>query len=70
MLLFEDRNRTWHQFTGIIDNLSQLRHIRFGQSPACILHAVVEKLDKLEVLSAESITDMLPESQMLLVSTS
>ena len=64
MLYFEDRNRTWHQFTAVMENLKQLRHISFGQCPASILHAVVEKLEKLEVLSAEAITDMLPEAQM------
>ena len=67
MLYFEDRNRTWHQFTAALDKLTSLQNIHFGQSPAITLHAVAEKLTNLRVLTAESIADNLPESLVLLV---
>ncbi|XP_013394337.1 uncharacterized protein LOC106161834 isoform X2 [Lingula anatina] len=60
----EDRNRTWHQMTAVLGELTSLRRIDFGRAPAIILQHVAERMPNLEVLTAEWITDTTTEPQM------
>ncbi|XP_050404107.2 uncharacterized protein LOC126820299 [Patella vulgata] len=54
---YDDRNRTWHMLMANLHNLVALRDIQFGLVPATVLHSVCEKLQSLEVFSAEFISD-------------
>lgn len=58
-----DKSRTWHQLTATFDNFITLRGLMFGQCPASLMHAVVDKLIGLEQLTAQFITDSTNESQ-------
>ncbi|XP_074661818.1 uncharacterized protein LOC141914494 [Tubulanus polymorphus] len=60
----DDRNRTWHQMTAVLEQMRFLKCFHFGQCPASILHAVSDKLVNLKVLTAEWITDVFTEPQM------
>ena len=64
MLYFEDKNRTSHQFTAVLDDLRLVRQLMFSQCPGSMLHQVAEKLTGLEVLYAESVMDTMQEPQM------
>ncbi|ESO86205.1 hypothetical protein LOTGIDRAFT_167437 [Lottia gigantea] len=54
---YDDRNRTWHQLMANLYNLVALQEITFGLVPATVLHSVCEKLQSLQVFSAEFISD-------------
>lgn len=54
---FEDRNRTWHGFSSILENMQQVKRIDFGEVPSSVVHTVANVLQNLEVLVAEEITD-------------
>ncbi len=58
-----DKNRTWHQFTSVLAELTSLEQMHFGQCPAPIIHSVADKLANLHVLTAESITDTIVDTQ-------
>ena len=59
----DDKNRTWHQFTGVLDRMVQLKEIRFDQCPVQILHGVAEKLIGLRSLSAQFVMDAVVQEE-------
>ncbi|PVD26670.1 hypothetical protein C0Q70_14348 [Pomacea canaliculata] len=50
------QSQAWQILMENLDLLMGLRHIEFGLVPAAVVHAVVEKLTRLEVFKAEHIT--------------
>ncbi|KAI0234685.1 hypothetical protein LSAT2_014990 [Lamellibrachia satsuma] len=52
-----DSNRTWHQLTAVLGQLTRLQHLVFGQCPATVLHTVTSFLTQLQSLTAEFISD-------------
>lgn len=52
-----DSNRTWHQVTAVLGQLTRLQHLVFGQCPATVLHTVTHFLTQLQSLTAEFISD-------------
>lgn len=57
MCLFEDKNRTWHEFVSVLDNLKGLSHLDIGEVPAPIVHTVCNILTQLKGFTAEWIVD-------------
>ncbi len=57
MRFFEDKNRTWHQLMGALNDLIDIRKLYLGQISAVILQNITEKLSDIEVLTAEQILD-------------
>ena len=57
MLFFEDKNRTWHQLTSVLHQMTELRRIYMSQSPAHMLQIIADRLPDLEGLVAEQVFD-------------
>ena len=57
MLFYEDKNRTWHQLTSVLHQMTDIRQIYLSQSPAHMLHTIANRLSDLEGLVAEQVFD-------------
>lgn len=57
MLFFDDKNRTWHQLTSVLHQMTGVRRIYFGQAPAHMLHTIADRLPDLQGLVAEQVFD-------------
>lgn len=57
----EDRSRSWHQLISVVHQFTCVHTINFGLVPGSVLEALCEKVTRLEVLSAQWISDFTSE---------